>query len=418
MQPYGIAPILSPIGMAPPAPILAGPGLAPMELVVQGERKEAEYEWYRYSPIALPFLLLLLGIATVLLWLTLSQGNVTYIHIYHGIPRTLLLDEGSNEAGIPLGNRNVRIAAFIIGGVASLLILAVMYARPAAAARKGAYFGLSVLLILSGVLAWIAFALDASDMDNLISCDSREFGTLVPATTAADPQLCDNLKGIAVVAVIFDGLLGFFTIFTAICMILAVIVAGKRAGNQNPDAYYDQAFAPVRRTGLSRSTRLCLVLLNLAVILCVTVLIVFTIIISNLRPDYDLDQATGVARGTNLPSGWPVALTRMRLSTTGIIILTILITFIPFRSRVLAYVLAFTLLLTTVLCFISFSIDLKSLKSTNNLRCPAGFDCDNKRFIAVIILDILLGFLILVYLLIEFVARLAMEKTHASKVYY
>jgi hypothetical protein len=174
----------------------------------------------------------------------------------------------------------------------------------------------------------------------------------------------------------------------------------------------------VRRAGLSRSTRLCLVLLNVAILVIVTVLIVFTIIISNLRPDYDLDQAAGVARGTNLPAGWPVALTRMRLSATGLIILTILITFIPFRSRVLAYVLAFILLLASVLCFISFSIDLKSLSTTNSLRCPSGYNCDNKRFIAVIILDILLGFLILVYLLVEFIARLALEKTHASKVYY
>jgi hypothetical protein len=389
-----------------------------MELVVQGERKEAEYEWFRYSPFALPFLLLLLGVATVLLWLTLAQGNVTYIHIYPGVPRVLLIDEGDTEAGIPIANRNLRIAAFIIGGVAALLILVVMYARPAPKARKGAYFGLSVLLIISGILAWIAFALDIGDVDLLVSCDSRQWGTLEPAVTAQDTSSCDNLEGIAVVAAIFDGLLGFFTIFTAICLIIAVIVAGKRASAQNPDAYYDQAFAPVRRAGLSRSTRLCLVLLNVAILVIVTVLIVFTIIISNLRPDYDLDQAAGVARGTNLPAGWPVALTRMRLSATGLIILTILITFIPFRSRVLAYVLAFILLLASVLCFISFSIDLKSLSTTNSLRCPSGYNCDNKRFIAVIILDILLGFLILVYLLVEFIARLALEKTHASKVYY
>jgi hypothetical protein len=392
-----------------------------MELVVQGERKEAEYEWYRYSPIALPFLILILGVAVVLLWLTLSQGNVTYIHIYPGVPRVLHANDDGNEAGIPIGNRNVRIAAFIIGGVASLFILIVMYARPAPKARKGAYFLLAILLIVSGILAWIAFALDLSDMDNLVSCDSREFGTLLPSSGAVTPNevnLCDKVEGIAVVAVIFDGLLGFFTIFTAIAIVLAVIIAGKRAGAQNPDAYYEQAYAPYARTGLSRSTRFCLVLLNVAVLVCVVVLIVFTIIISNLRTDYDLDIATGVARGTNLPPGWPVALTRMRLSATGIIILTILITFIPFRSRVLAYVLAFILFLATVLCFISFSIDLKALKTADNLRCPAGFDCENKGYIAVIILDILLGFLILVYLLVEFISRLALEKTHASKVYY
>jgi len=390
-----------------------------MELVVQGERKEAEYEWYRYSPIALPFLIFILGIAVVLLWLTLWQGNVTYLHIYPGVPRILQRDNNDNlEAGMPIQDRNVRIAAFVIGGVAAILILIVMYVRPAAGARKGAYFGLSVLLIVAGILAWIAFALDVGDMDRLVSCDDRDYGTLMPSENARDQDLCKNVQGIAVVAVVFDGLLGFFCIFSAIALIIAVIVSGKRTAGLNADEYYESAYAAPVRVGLSRSTRLCLVLLLLTTVICAAVLIVFTIIISGLEVNYDMDIATGVPRGTNLPSGWPVPLTRLRLSATGIIILTILIAFIPFRSRVLAYVLAFILFAASILTFMSFSLDLKALKTTNALRCPVDFDCENGQYVATIILDILLGFFILIYLLVEFVARLARETTHASRVYY
>merc|ERR1711976_209100 len=48
----------------------------------------------------------------------------------------------------------------------------------------------------------------------------------------------------------------------------------------------------------------------------------------------------GTRYGTNHLSGWPIKNTRLRFALTCVVILTLILSLVPFRSRVIAYVLA------------------------------------------------------------------------------
>lgn len=383
---------------------------SPLDLVIAGERKEAEYEWFRYSKIALPFLLVILGVTVALIGLTFMQGDVTLKRIRPGVPRDFELNSAlDTEAGIPKSNRGVRIAAFIISYVALFLILIVIYLRPAPGARKGAYMGLSVILIVGGVLAWIAFGMDADNVRDATKCNSRDYGSLQPLDGTSP---CDSNWSMAVATTCFDAGLGFFAILTGLVLIYAAIKSTPKSKNQLGDV------AEPVQYGVGPTLKQLLLILLFFTWAMAILLTVFTILLHSGRDTFESTEVWQVRAFSALKPGWALKNTRLRLSACGLIIVTILLNLLPFRSRVIAYALGLLLMAGSVSVLIAFSIDVKDLTTAKALQCPSNYSCSFHKYTATVILDILVSALIAIYVLYEYIFRLATDATHASRVVY
>jgi multisubunit Na+/H+ antiporter MnhB subunit len=368
--------------------------MPPPPAVYAEEYAIPEYAWYRASKFALPALLFMLAVAAVVFCLAVWQGQTTYKHIREGIPRIYeFRDEDRIEgSGLPVDNRNLRIAAFVICAVAVVLILLVMYAKPALKARKAAYFGLGFILFVGGVLSIIAFALDAGDVNRAERCRRREFGNV------DIPNCPRNLRNIANAAAATDLALGVFAILAVVCLVVAAIKSGKGV--------------------VSYTTKRMVILLLLLTIAMVILSFVWTVMLVEAKDTLYKDEVYGVRRYTNFKPGWPVKNTRLRMAISAAVILTILINLIPFRSRVIHYGFAFLLFFASVPLLISFALDVKEVDNARKDPCPSNFKCTYGPYVATIFFEIFLAVLLVFYVIFEFVFRLSYDTTHLANAVY
>eukprot|EP01003_Olkasia_polycarbonata_P000209 NODE_103_length_1532_cov_249.159811_g76_i0.p1 GENE.NODE_103_length_1532_cov_249.159811_g76_i0~~NODE_103_length_1532_cov_249.159811_g76_i0.p1 ORF type:complete len:410 (-),score=102.66 NODE_103_length_1532_cov_249.159811_g76_i0:248-1477(-) len=365
-------------------------------------RIEADYEWFRYSKFALPFLIFNLLVAVALLSLTFWQGNMTLKNIRPGIPRgfEVPLRADDNEAGIPKYNRNTRIAAIVFGFFGLLGVALTMYLKPKPKLRKLMYVFFAIIgLFVSGVIAAVAFGLDAGNVLDATRCREREQGTVL----TVDP--CEMYSKIATTTAVWDLFVCFFGIVTAIVL----IVAAKQSASEPErlDEYEFHEGLPKR--GVTKTTKEVLVILLILFFISLVLLTVFTILLHEARDQMFADEVYKVRSYWNPKPGWPVKNTRLRLGTAGAAVLAIVLNLIPFRSRIVAYCLAFVYFLLSVLCIMCFALDAKAIDTARELPCPDTWDCRYHPYFATTFLDILLGILLLLYVIAEFVARLAME---------
>jgi len=351
-----------------------------------------------------------------LFMLSIWQGNLSLKQFYPGVPRGLerAIRSDGNEAGVPKYNRNMRIAAFSVSLGALMLIALVVYLRLAPKVRKGAYFGLAIILLAGGVLAWIAFGLDINNGSDAIKCRARELGTLEPTHTAFSSEHCRNFEKMLVATTVIDAALAFFACLTALVLMFAAIKSGKAL----PADDFEGAFEGPRRSGVSKTLRQILVILLILTFAFGIILFVFTILDHEARDVFDLDEVLATRQHTTLRPGWPEKNTRLRLTASVAAVIILLVNLIPFRSRIVAYVFAFLIICVSVLALMAFSLDTKSVDSARDLTCPEDWDCKYHPYLATCFFDIILGVGLLLYVLFEYVYRVAKDATHASKIYY
>jgi hypothetical protein len=298
-----------------------------------------------------------------------------------------------------MDNRNLRIAAFIICAVAVVLILLVMYAKPALKARKAAYLGLAFILFVGGVISIVAFGLDAGDVNDAIRCRRREFGNVLVEFRPGQFNYCPtNIRNIANAAAATDLALGVFAILGAVCLAVAAIKSGKSV--------------------VSYTTKRMIILFLLLVVAMVVLSFVWTIMLIEAKDTQYKDEVYGVRRYTNFKPGWSVKNTRLRMAISAAVILTILLNLIPFRSRVIHYCFAFALFFASVPLLISFALDVKELDNARKDPCPTNFECDYGRYVATIFFEIFLAVLLIFYVIFEFIFRLSYDTTHLANAIY
>merc|ERR1711976_263393 len=376
--------------------------------VEEAERQEAEYEWFRYSKAAFPFLIFLLLVAVALFCLTIWQGGFTLKHFRAGIPRQFELerdDDNDTEAGINQENRDMRIAAFVIVVVGILIVFVVMYLKPKMGARKGGYFAGAVLMIIGGILAIIAFGMDVGEVNNATRCGGRDEGNVI----ILDARVrCEEYDDIALTTAILSGVTGVLAIFTAIFVIVAALKLPKDIGNTD---FSGVVGPPVRTSRTAKVVVVGFLFLTLGVAI---ISIVFTVLLHEARETFFMDEVEGTRYGTNHLSGWPIKNTRLRFALTCVVILTLILSLVPFRSRVIAYVLAFILLVCSAMAVFAFALDVKDVDTARDMPCPQNYDCEFHRYIATCVLDLLLALGLLIYVLVEFILRVAGDTTHAT----
>eukprot|EP00993_Chasmostoma_nieuportense_P007589 NODE_861_length_1807_cov_41.648810_g806_i0.p1 GENE.NODE_861_length_1807_cov_41.648810_g806_i0~~NODE_861_length_1807_cov_41.648810_g806_i0.p1 ORF type:complete len:559 (+),score=156.12 NODE_861_length_1807_cov_41.648810_g806_i0:61-1737(+) len=384
------------------------PVLDAMATLEERERIEADYEWFRYSKFALPFLVFILLVASTLFCLSAWFGGLSLKHIHPGIPRQYepIIPNSDDQAGIPIVNRNLRLAAFSFGSFGLLGIALTMYLKPAGSARKGMYFLFAFLgLFVGGILSGIAGALDVSRADDAIWCRTHERGT-VYLGDANCYSMAKLQTAVAVVAIAFC----FFGIFTCVCLCIA---AAKSFKKPSPEEL-EQGAQP---RGVSRTVRECLLLLLFVCFVLLVLLLTFTLILREGRDTQAADDAWNVRQYSNPIVGWPKKNTRLRLAGASIAVLTILLNLIPFRSRVTAYMFAFIYFLDVPVLLAAFAMDVKDVDTAKDFRCPEGFDCEYGPFYATCFFDLLLALLLLFYVISEFIARLLIECKHCNRAF-
>jgi hypothetical protein len=382
------------------------PVLDAMTTLEERERIEADYEWFRYSKFALPFLFFNGCLAVVLLCLCLWWGGTDYTDMRQGTPRQVEKPNGpdDDENGLPMYNRNVRIACFSIGIFGLLGIILTMYLKPAPSLRKVLYFFFSFIgLFICGVLGAVAGGLDAGDVYNANWCRSRERGT-VPNS----PPSCYDMSKMAVAITVIDLSLAGTAIFTALVLVVA---AAKSFATPT-----DEEFAnPYVKRGVSRTTRECLLWLLFIDFVLLTLMFVFTIILHEGRDIRFADETFYVRTFNNYKPGWPLKNTRLRISATTVAILTTVLNLIPFRSRVFAYVCAFIYWIASCLLVVCFGLDVKALDTARLQTCPFGWKCTFGPFITTCIFDIWVAAMLMLYVILEFIARLMLECRHCTR---
>eukprot|EP00993_Chasmostoma_nieuportense_P007689 NODE_952_length_1746_cov_226.175417_g892_i0.p1 GENE.NODE_952_length_1746_cov_226.175417_g892_i0~~NODE_952_length_1746_cov_226.175417_g892_i0.p1 ORF type:complete len:529 (+),score=93.77 NODE_952_length_1746_cov_226.175417_g892_i0:58-1644(+) len=409
-----------------------------LDTLEQRERIEEDYNWWRYSPIAFPTLVLILLLLVALFALTAFQQVGDIRSLRSGIPTYFQLHEvssSSDEAGIPKVVRSLRISACSIAIFAVVFAFLVLLAKPRPKLRKLLIWLTVFLLFVAMVVAWVAFGIGEDDPPDSVRC---------PEMVAFTNEKCDSTLGIARAANVLDFLLAASAL-TALITLAYTNAKGdfklNRTGWRQQERDAEQEKPKKSKFGTKphhgRRTRVLFTSAALIITLLFAIaLIAFVIVLHqnhevvNLRNMRGRTDETFDSNSTNsfYEAGWSARNTRLRYGFTGIGILAVLLNLFPFRSRVVAYLFAFFYFVVAVLAIVCFALDVDELKDARdifpgceinrfrslpgdslfgveNLSSRSELNCVNGQYVATAVLELIVAIICLIYLLNEFVVR-------------
>lgn len=108
--------------------------------------------------------------------------------------------------------------------------------------------------------------------------------------------------------------------------------------------------------------------------------------------------------------GWPTQNTRLRYSASAIGILTIILNFMPFRSKAVALLFAVLYVTCAALCMTAFGFDIHALRRVGSSPCPRAPDgtqlaCVKSMYIATTVFEFLCTLALLFYIVYEYVIK-------------
>jgi len=360
---------------------------------------QIDYRFYRYSKFATAWLIFMVLWFITLLCLTLWQGPISIRAMRNGVPRDLETGAKAHlgDGGLPRENRNLRIATAICGIVPPLIVLAIYYIGLTSKLMRTILYILILPLVACLVMGIIAFAIDVGKTSNVEACQTQ-------LGTSPRTQYCENREALGIAAVALD----MTTAFLALLCIILIALWAKWFRNEaaeaerallNPGvAELNDAGLAVQIPGQSLVYKTLIALALLCLLISASLLLLFTILIHELR-----ERVEGPQWGaTQEYSGWSQRDQRLRLSTTIVAVMLVILSLIPYPHRVYAYILAIAFFFTGVMFFVIFGLDVGELKKIRNQSCPAGLSCIYHPYNTVVVLDFICGVLIAVYLIVEF----------------
>lgn len=375
---------------------------------------ETDYSIFRYSKFALPWLLLLLAWNVAVMVITFWFGDFDVKNIHGGIPRDYepYAKVHDGEGNMSRQVRNLRYATAIHGLVGLLVVGLALYTKPRPKARRGCMFLAVLILFVCTVLAVIAFIMDVGSTTKANKCVTQ-----VGIGGATKILQCEPKAGLANAAVTTDATTALFAFTSALLVAWFTkqnTLKLERRGwyEQERDvALDDPQFTEEHRIkpvvpGLSTVHRriVFFALFGLAVS-CVLLLLWTTMLHENREKIQIGDQH----------SAWPKENSRLRLSNTLIGQITIVLALLPTSNRVFAYLLAILFFFSAVIWFVNFAIDLRDLDKARRLPCPSGYSCIYHPYNFIVVADILIGVLIVIYLVYEYLLKLFTNCVHCGR---
>eukprot|EP01010_Urceolus_cornutus_P002352 NODE_299_length_1825_cov_238.367680_g241_i0.p1 GENE.NODE_299_length_1825_cov_238.367680_g241_i0~~NODE_299_length_1825_cov_238.367680_g241_i0.p1 ORF type:complete len:525 (-),score=111.77 NODE_299_length_1825_cov_238.367680_g241_i0:170-1744(-) len=417
-----------------------------------------DYSLFRYSKLALPFLVLIILTAAVLLGLTFWQGPWGIGRgkngFDNGIPTDFTFDRDGvhEEAGLSETLRTLRCVNFALGVAAT--IVAVFAIRSGAATMV-----VRILLILAALIYFALFVLSIVTMisgihqvERLVDCPDTTFPQLHYSPTISDrydPSTnCwrrEQLTSATIAADAATALAAGFTCFLIIFTLRAASWAWG-PGRISVDQAINQKQAlfppPSPFTHIAETRRAYVWMGILFTLAFVIVAFILTMVMHELR---DKPRLVDERNRVILKSGWSKVNNRLRASVAGAAIAFGLISLLDmagWKRRLVAYVLAVLLLWTAVGAFVSFGMDVNDLTDQDELPCRRNnnifkpknaiakvldgktglaslqfrnlidtlidnddYKCTKAPYISTTAIDFLLGFFIIVYIIYEFLYR-------------
>jgi hypothetical protein len=429
-----------------------------LDTLEQREAIEEDYNWWRYSKFALPWLLYLLVLFTTLFVMTgfeqvgtvhgLRNGIPTYFQLAGNrrLPVTLNMEASSDptEGNMKKILRNVRIGEVWLCVISIAVAFLALIMKPRPTIRKIIHL-LCAFVLLGGMsMAWTAFIIGEWETRNAMRC---------PEMYAFTNERCDNRNATAIGAESLDFVIGMFSLTGAIILVAYTLTGDfrlKRTGwrQQERDA---ETEGPAKNTDDFKRhnvqiTRLLIVSAVLAG--CVLLCIAQAVMIVILHQDHNTIMIRGIRGKTNRSfdpvnpapweeAGWSARNTRLRYALSGIGILTVLINLLPLRSRVIAYLFAFVYFGIFAMVIVQFVIDVAELRTARNIwGCPnrwftgitqimdlpsyndivaRGVNCINSPYVACAIVDFFTAVSIAIYIINEYIVRY--KSIHSQRKY-
>lgn len=198
----------------------------PPHLKVSGTKKSPEgrpaelrtvpdydYSLFRYSGVALPWLLLILLSAATLIGITLWQGPFGFQRgengLRDGTPRDYeWTGNDDREAGLEKSLKGLRVANFCMGLFAILIAVFAISARLTPGPMKGALLLCALLLFALGVCSSVSFALGIDQVQQVKDCPDLTFPTVNFGPLKyilKDPStICRSREQISTAAIVAD----------------------------------------------------------------------------------------------------------------------------------------------------------------------------------------------------------------------
>lgn len=432
-----------------------------LDTLEQRDAIEEDYNWFRYSKFAAPWLIFMLLILLLIFISTAFQQVGSIRGLRDGTPRYYQLQQDSDlewEGGEDKDQRNVRISAVVISIVGALLAFFFLAAKPRPKLRKALMIIAAIILLVGAVLGYISFGQHEADVDEAVRC--TEFGIQQQTSNRVfnfiSNEPCEDRIGLASAALALDFLMATAALIAAVLVVLYTFTGDfKLLRNGWREQERDLEQEPikankhnikahrVRRTRLILTTIALLATIAFAITLCAML-----ICLSLDRNEVHLMSSRGRSSvNFEVPpqfppeeAGWPAHLTRLRYTWSAFGIMIILINLVPWRSRVLAYAFALAYFFVAAMALTSFGLDVDSMRDSRELGCPTvpyqnlvtdnigGIDqaailatrntkvnCINSPYVSTVIWEFILVVAIIIYLLNEYVIR--MRSVHSQRKY-
>jgi len=373
---------------------------------------EYDYRFFRYSKLSLPLLILILGMFTTLILLTMWQSRSDIRSAKEGTPRDIE-QASSLEGGIKKYKRNVRLAMSFLSIFFSLLAFIVFLADLKPILRAQINYVIGVSLLVTGALSWVGFGLDMNSERDAVQCRG---GALFHST-----RVCESREDIATCLSIFDALVAVFTIASG-ALVIAYTATGDwaRQKTEYVGGFLYGTTGEIQPglipNGVSAVRKKITFLGLLFTLFFGIILLVFTILIHQYRETFTARDQFNRMLSTGLATqpGWPTRATALRYVACSLVILTVLFNLIPLTSRVIAYLIGFLYVLYAMMTYTCFGVDIAALSDAKDLPCPAGYNCVYHPYNATIAFDFIGATFLLIYVAWEYFISKRQKAIEAS----
>jgi len=383
-----------------------------------------DYSLFRYSKLALPFLLLIMITAAVLAGLTFWQGPWGFERgengLQGGTPRDFALEDADTEGGLDEELRNLRIAQFVIGFFGLLIAVFGIRLNPKPALLRILLIVAAVLFIAVFVLAIISGILGIDQLYRAQECAdwTMPSNNFKPVEAALRP--CESREQLAVTGIVADWFLAFMALFAAVAMLFTI---GKKTWAWGPGRISVQKsvlkptidYPPPSPFMHVHETRRLIVWVLLFLVACALLIdfVVAMLLHENRSAVLQVDS-----RGLRTEqSGWPVRNNRFRAALSVFIFgvaALMLVDLIASKRRWIAYTLAVLFVFGAIGCIIMFAMDIDDINDADDLPCPPtinfgtgnlDIDCRQWQFGATAAVEFMLFIFVLVFIIYEFIIR-------------
>jgi len=426
-----------------------------LDTLEQREAIEEDYNWWRYSKFAGPWLIVMLLLFVTLFVMTgfeqvghvqkLRDGVARYFQLPDARWRYPGNIEGSRdptEGNLKKNTRNLRIAEIWMTVPSIAVAFLTVYMKPRPLTRKIIHFCCAFVLLTGSCLAWSAFGIGEYETKMAVRCPEMAFVT---------NELCDNRTGTAMGALALDFLIAITSLTGVVAMCVYTFTGDfklNRVGWRQQERDAETEGARLKTGDFKASnvhiTRLALVAFVLLV--CALLSIAQAVMIVVLHQDHNtvmLRSARGKSNRFFDPysdqpweeTGWSARNTRLRYSLSGMGILTVILNVLPWRSRIFAYLFAFIYCGIFAMAIVQFVIDVAEVRRAKFVyKCPTRWmmglpsdlpiwgsiqgrsvNCISGPFVACCIIDFFTLGAIAIYIINEYIVRY--KSIHSQRKY-